>query len=374
GAGAVGTGVGGAAVAAAAGFAAPAPSDSSTTIDAPSLTLSPSLTRTSFTVPAAGEGTSIVALSDSSVTSESSAATASPGLTKTSMTRTSVKSPMSGTLTSIVLMIAAPLYRPWLRLGRVEVVLLHCIRGLRRRQRTFVGKRLQRGNRDVVAVDLEEPAQPFARVRSPEAVGAEHDIAASHEGANLVGVRAHVIGRGNDGARRILEAGLDVPGLRLGGGIHEALACNAHAVAGKLGEARATPEVGLHVPVALQKIGSGDHFTKDRAGTQQLDARPLRFLVTGAEQVHAFDDVGRGAFGHRRLRVILVHHRQVVITAVLLGDHPAQPVLDDDGDLVAERRIVRNAIGYRRRDHVRVAILVLQSFAVQRRAARGAAQ
>ncbi len=46
----------------------------------------------------------MVALSDSSVTSESSAFTASPGLTNTSMTGTSLKSPMSGTLTSIVLM------------------------------------------------------------------------------------------------------------------------------------------------------------------------------------------------------------------------------------------------------------------------------
>ncbi len=54
-------------------------------------------------MPAAGDGTSMVALSDSSVTSESSAATASPGFTSTSMTGTSVKSPMSGTLTSIVL-------------------------------------------------------------------------------------------------------------------------------------------------------------------------------------------------------------------------------------------------------------------------------
>ena len=60
--------------------------------------------RIEFTVPAAGAGTSIVALSDSSVTSESSAFTASPGLTKTSITGTSLKSPMSGTLTSIVLM------------------------------------------------------------------------------------------------------------------------------------------------------------------------------------------------------------------------------------------------------------------------------
>src|SRR5436190_16598538 len=88
-----------------AGFAgaAAAPAASNVRITLPSLTLSPTLTLRSFTVPAAGAGTSIVALSDSSVTSESSAFTASPGLTKTSITGTSLKSPMSGTLTSIVL-------------------------------------------------------------------------------------------------------------------------------------------------------------------------------------------------------------------------------------------------------------------------------
>src|SRR5205814_7611301 len=89
----------------AAGAAFPPPSaDSSVRIALPSLTLSPTLTLRSLTVPALGAGTSMVALSDSSVTSESSAFTASPGLTKTSMTGTSLKSPMSGTLTSIVLM------------------------------------------------------------------------------------------------------------------------------------------------------------------------------------------------------------------------------------------------------------------------------
>ena len=56
-------------------------------------------------VPADGAGTSIVALSDSSVISESSTPTVSPGFTSTSMTGTSLKSPMSGTLTSIALIV-----------------------------------------------------------------------------------------------------------------------------------------------------------------------------------------------------------------------------------------------------------------------------
>jgi hypothetical protein len=67
----------------------------------PSLTLSPIFSLISFTTPAAGEGTSMVALSDSRVTSGSSAFTVSPGLTSMPITGTSLKSPMSGTFTSM---------------------------------------------------------------------------------------------------------------------------------------------------------------------------------------------------------------------------------------------------------------------------------
>ena len=62
--------------------------------------------------PAAGEGTSIVALSDSSEISESSGFTVSPGFTNTSMTGMSLKSPMSGTLTSKVLIASPAACRP----------------------------------------------------------------------------------------------------------------------------------------------------------------------------------------------------------------------------------------------------------------------
>src|SRR3982075_221149 len=69
-------------------------------ITEPCESLSPSFTLSSFTTPAPGDGISIVALSDSSEMSDCSFAMVSPGLTSTSMTSTSLKSPMSGTLTS----------------------------------------------------------------------------------------------------------------------------------------------------------------------------------------------------------------------------------------------------------------------------------
>ena len=78
------------------------PPASSFAIRAPIDTLSPTLAMSWVILPAAGDGTSIVALSDSSVTSGCSASTVSPAFTRTSMTGTSLKSPMSGTVMSIV--------------------------------------------------------------------------------------------------------------------------------------------------------------------------------------------------------------------------------------------------------------------------------
>ncbi len=82
--------------------AAAAPLLSSIRIAEPSLTLSPTLTFSSFTTPAAGEGTSIVALSVSSVIRVCSFSTVSPGFTAISMTATPLNPPMSGTLISMV--------------------------------------------------------------------------------------------------------------------------------------------------------------------------------------------------------------------------------------------------------------------------------
>src|SRR6266705_4702212 len=82
-------------------------SPSRTNITEPWETLSPTLSRSSFTTPECEEGISIVALSDSRAMSEASFSTRSPGLTRTSMTSTSLKSPMSGTLTSIICPIPA---------------------------------------------------------------------------------------------------------------------------------------------------------------------------------------------------------------------------------------------------------------------------
>ena len=74
------------------------------------------------------------------------------------------------------------------------------------------------------------------------------------------------------------------------------------------------------------------------------------------------------------MRVLLVHHRQVIEDVLAVLVHPADAVLDDHRDLVRECRIVRQQIRHRERQHVAVAVLMLQSLARERRAPRRAAE
>ena len=160
--------------------------------------------------------------------------------------------------------------------------------------------------------------------------------------------------------------------LRLGR-VQQVPALDVTAFARQLGEARAAPQVGLDAPVLFQQFRSGDHLAEDGARTQQLHARPVAVLDALAELVHALDDVALHASRHFRMLVVLVHHRQVVVDVLLLGVHAAQAVLHDHGQFVLEGRIVGDAVRDGGMEHVRVAVLVLQAFAVQRGTARGAA-
>src|SRR4051794_19592793 len=196
-------------------------------IGVPSLTLSPTLTRIFSTVPEDGAGTSMVALSDSSVSSGSSALIASPSLTRISMIGTSLKSPMSGTVTWVV---------PAARASVMAVIIVSfpvsSLRAQSNRHRigflaidpvfqdrlghhlgldgAFLGQRLERRHRDPVPVHLEEVAQLPAVVRPAVAVGAEHLVAPRHPGPDLVGEQSHVVGRRDHRPAPAGQAGLDM--------------------------------------------------------------------------------------------------------------------------------------------------------------------
>ncbi len=137
-------------------------------------------------------------------------------------------------------------------------------------------QRRYRGVCDPVAVDLEERAQVFAGVAAAETVGAEHDVALAigHEGADLVGVFAHVVGGGHDRARHGRPGMRDVRHARfLVGRMQAVPALGIETVAAQLAEARARPDVRDHAEFLLQQLRRRDAFAQDRAGTKQLHAR-----------------------------------------------------------------------------------------------------
>ena len=84
------------------------------------------------------------------------------------------------------------LYRGRVRLLGIDAVLLDRHGNGRLRNDLFIGQRLQRRHRDVVAVDFEKAAQLLARVGAAEAVGPQREQAARDPGIELLGNGPHV--------------------------------------------------------------------------------------------------------------------------------------------------------------------------------------
>src|SRR5215211_7092417 len=364
---------------AAAGWTAPSPPR--VRMRSPSLTSSPTDTARRWTTPSAGEGTSMVALSDSRVMSGSSGATVSPAATWTSITGTPLKSPMSGTLTSmasVVVVMGAPQEGPnggrrtsaqgGVRLLGVDAVLLDGVGDLAGRHRALLGQAVQGGHGHVVAVNLEERAQRPPVVGAPVAVGAEHRVAAGDERADLVGVGLDVVGGRDHRPALAFQAGLDIALARRLGRVEAVPALGAQPVAAQLGEAGGAPDVGRDPPVLFQQLGPGDHLTQDGAAAQQLDPGPLAAAGRAlAEQVQALADALLGPLGHGRVLVVLVHQGDVVVDVLLLGVHAPQAVLDDHRHLIGPSRVVGHDVGDGGGEHVAVPVLVLEALAVQGR-------
>src|SRR4029450_6795415 len=100
------------------------------------------------------------------------------------MIGTAPKSPMAGTLTSVVAVMSIVSFLTGSEcsgergcgLVGVDVVAGDGFRCGRGRNGGLGGQRGQCGERDVVPVDLEVPAQVAPVVRAPEPVGAEHPV------------------------------------------------------------------------------------------------------------------------------------------------------------------------------------------------------
>ncbi len=146
------------------------------------------------------------------------------------------------------------------------------------------------------------------------------------------------------------------------------------AVAVELLIAGDAPDVGSHVVLTGEDLLGLERLVQDGAAAEQVRARLPRLRLGRAEPVHPFQDALTDPLGHGRRLVLLVHERDVVEDALAFPVHPPDAVLDDHRDLVSEGRVVGNQIRHGHRQQVAVPVLMLQPFARQRRAARGAAE
>ena len=144
------------------------------------------------------------------------------------------------------------------------------------------------------------------------------------------------------------------------------------AVAGQFIEAWCAPDIGRDAPVLLQQNLGRLAFTQDGARAKQVDAR---LVLSGRfEQIQAFQDFGFGTGLQARHRIVLVQQGDVEINVFLVLHHALQAMLHDHRDFVGEGRVVGNAVRNRAGQDMAVAVLMLQAFAVQRRAPGGAAE
>src|SRR5690606_4026572 len=303
----------------------------------PADTRSPTETVISSITPASVAGTSMEAFSVSSVMRPSSRCARAPAFTSTSMTSTSEKSPRSGTLISMLFATRTLRSDPHRsRLLGVDGVLLHRLRHQALVDHPILRERGDGVQRDVRTVHLEEAPQRLARVAATVAVGAERDVAPRHPFADLVRHRLHVVRGGDDRAAPLRQALLDVAPPGLGRRMQAVPARHLQRFPAELVEARDGPDVRGDPEILLQELGRGEDLAEDRAGTHELHPRlPFPALL---EQVHPLENALLHALRHRRVRVVLVHHGDVIEDAFLLLDHAPQALADDHRDLVAVGR------------------------------------
>ena len=237
-----------------------------------------------------------------------------------------------------------------------------------------LAERFECGHDDVVAVDLEVLAQLAAEVGAAKTIGAQHFVGTvfRDERANLLGIGLHVIGRCHHRAAVLGQLLAHKRHTRSFHGVQHVVALGVLAVTGQLVEARAAPHIGLNAPVGGQQGLGGNRFAQDGARAQQLHP-----LITGGAQlaqIHALDDLLFGAGRQAWHRVVFVEQGDVIKHIVLLLNHALEAVVQDDTDFVGEGGVIRHAVGNGVGHDVAVTVFVLQAFAVERGAPRGAAQ
>ena len=135
-------------------------------------------------------------------------------------------------------------------------------------------------------------------------------------------------------------------------------------------EGRGGVDLGRDAVALGEEVARRQHLLQDRARSNQPDAAlGVRDLRRPGETVEAPDDPLVNALGLRRLRVVLVVDVDVVEDVLAVAEHAPDAVPDDGRQLVGIGRVVGTHHGDRGREHLRMAVVVLEALARERRPA-----
>src|SRR5712691_4739624 len=136
------------------------------------------------------------------------------------------------------------------------------------------------------------------------------------------------------------------------------------------------PDVRGNAVFLFQNLLCLKNFVHDGSAAEQLSIQFGIFLYGSLEAINAFQNALTHVLpgGHFRHGQWLVGDGQVIEDGLLVYVHALDAVLDDDGDLICECRVISQKVGHSQHQHMTVAILVLQAFASKSGPPRGATE
>ena len=131
---------------------------------------------------------------------------------------------------------------------------------------------------------------------------------------------------------------------------------------------RRTPHRDFHPIFFAQNLPRPQRLEQNAPARTQM-----RLPSLTAQSVQPLQDAILRTCGHRRHRVALILHRQIVDQILVARAHPPQPLADNHRNLIAKGRIVGHHVRKTQRHQMALPVLMLQTFAVERSAPGGRA-
>src|SRR6185312_12382780 len=203
---------------------------------------------------------------------------------------------------------------------------------------------LQSAHDERRSVDLEEPPGGRASVGESIVVGAEREVVAGNELANLVGHRVHVVTHPQERSLGALQLACQVRLLGLFVGIEEVVLLRGESIAAQLAPRRDGPHVSGHVPVFGEQLLGLKCPRHRHAGGKQLRLRSdVLCLIEQVDAVEKTVDVEVLGFGRLLHRLVVdgdvVHDIRMRMAAAV---HPFEARLHDEAEFITVGGVVRD--------------------------------